>query len=206
MKKILFLSLSSLLLLSACGQSEKSDEKNVKSETKTSQTKNVKKDDKVVKVDGVTLKEPQKDTKCAACNMKVYQKSDALGKFSAQAVGEDGKNYFFDDLYCLLNYERKSKVKLKEKFVRDYKTLEWINVKDAKFVNGKIKTPMNVGYASFKDNKDAQAFAHEQHSHVDDLKIADKKALERFMKKQQMQEQGKDMKHDMKHDDAMKHQ
>ena len=181
MKKATVL-LATSLLLAACGNAETKQSEQTKEKTAT-KTELVKADQQTTKVDGYTLKEPKEDTKCAACDMKVYQKSDAMGKYSAQAIGEEGKNYFFDDLFCLLNYERKSGKKMKAKFVRDHKTSEWINVSDAKFVKGEIKTPMNVGIASFKEDKDAQAFAHEHHTEVEQLAAVDQKAMMRFMEK-----------------------
>ncbi|TDM39636.1 hypothetical protein ETI06_03825 [Macrococcoides goetzii] len=200
MKKASIL-LSTAILLTACGGNETSKQSNGQKSNDGVKTEQVKADQQTVKVDGYTLKEPQEDTKCAACNMKVYQKSDALGKYSAQAIGEDGKNYFFDDLFCLLNYERKSGKKMKAKFVRDHKTLEWVNVSDAKFVKGEIKTPMNVGIASFKAVEDAQKFAHQHDTKVEALKDVDKKAMMRFMEKQkQMKDMKKsDEKHEMHH-------
>lgn len=200
MKKVSIL-LSTAILLTACGGNETSKQSNGQKHDEGVKTEQVKADKQTTKVDGYTLKEPQKDTKCAACDMKVYQKSDALGKFSAQAIGEDGKNYFFDDLFCLLNYERKSGKKMKAKFVRDYDSLEWINVSDAKFVKGKIKTPMNVGIASFKDKEAAQKFAHHHHAKVEALKEVDKKAMMRFMEKQKHMKDMKksDEKHETHH-------
>ncbi|MCE4957987.1 nitrous oxide reductase accessory protein NosL [Macrococcoides caseolyticum] len=201
MKRVSIL-LSTAIILTACGGNETSKQSNGQKSNDGVKTEQVKVDQQTVKVDGYTLKEPQEDTKCAACNMKVYQKSDALGKYSAQAIGEDGKNYFFDDLFCLLNYERKSGKKMKAKFVRDYKTLEWINVSDAKFVKGEIKTPMNVGIASFKAEEDAQKFAHQHDTKVEALKDIDKKAMMRFMEKQkQMKDMKKsDEKHETHHE------
>ena len=181
MKKATVL-LATLLLLAACGNAETKQSEQTKEKTAT-KTEQVKADQQMTKVDGYTFKGPEEDTNWGACDMKVYQKFGAMGKYSAQAIGEDGKNYFFDDLFCLLNYERKSGKKMKAKFVRDHKTSEWINVSDAKFVKGEIKTPMNVGIASFKEDKDAQAFAHEHHTEVEQLAAVDQKAMMRFMEK-----------------------
>lgn len=103
------------------------------------------------------LKEPAKDEKCAFCNMKVYQKNNKLGAFTAQAIDDKGKNLFFDDAGCMLNYEREHNVTL-EKFVRDYDSKEWIHLEDAAVVAGDIKTPMNYGFAYFAQKADAQKF------------------------------------------------
>lgn len=192
MKKILVLFVSLIMLLAACGSKEETKKEE---DTKKATEKTVEKE---TKVDGFTLKEPEEDTKCAACDMKVYQKNHKHGKYSAQAIGEDGKNYFFDDLFCLLNYERKSGKKMKARFVRDHNSLEWVNVDKANFVKGKIKTPMNVGIASFKTEKEAKAFAEKFEAKVEKLSSVDKKAMMRFMEKQKEMKNGnKEHKHEM---------
>ncbi|WP_414050891.1 nitrous oxide reductase accessory protein NosL [Macrococcus animalis] len=192
MKRISVLFVALVMLLAACGTKE--DVKKAEG-TKKATEETVKKE---TKVDGYTLKEPQEDTKCAACDMKVYQKDHKHGKYSAQAIGEDGKNYFFDDLFCLLNYERKSGKKMKARFVRDHNSLEWINVDKANFVKGDIKTPMNVGIASFKTEKEAKVFAEKFEAEIEKLSSVDKKAMMRFMEKQKEMKKGnKEQEHEM---------
>ncbi|WP_414049183.1 nitrous oxide reductase accessory protein NosL [Macrococcus animalis] len=192
MKRISVLFVALVMLLAACGTKE--DVKKAEG-TKEVSEEAVKKE---TKVDGYTLKEPQEDTKCAACDMKVYQKDHNHGKYSAQAIGEDGKNYFFDDLFCLLNYERKSGKKMKARFVRDHNSLEWINVDKANFVKGDIKTPMNVGIASFKTEKEAKVFADKFEAEIEKLSSVDKKAMMRFMEKQKEMKKGnKAQEHEM---------
>ena len=138
------------------------------------------------------LKEPAKDEKCAFCNMKVYQKNNKLGAFTAQAIDGKGKNLFFDDAGCMLNYEREHNVTL-EKFVRDYDSKEWIHLEDAAVVAGDIKTPMNYGFAYFVQKADAQKFIDKHEGAklvaVEDI---DDKAHEKMKMKMNMQHEHMD--------------
>lgn len=152
-------------MLGACGTTEKANTDSSKNETKTTQS------DGSTVVDGVTLKEPAKDEVCAFCNMKVHQKTDDMGAFTAQAVDEKGKNLFFDDAGCMLNYERKHEVKL-NKYVRNYEDKDWMKLDDAVVVKGDIDTPMKYGFAYFKDDAAAEAFIKE-HSEAKIVKVSD---------------------------------
>lgn len=138
----------SAILLGACGQNDTTKEKTA---TKTEQTT------KASNAVDKRLKEPTKDTTCSFCNMKVYEAKNEMGAFTAQAIKKDGSTIFFDDIGCMLNQERKDKVTY-EKFVRDYNSKDWIKLADAIIVKADIKTPMNYGYAFFKDQKSADAF------------------------------------------------
>lgn len=152
-------------MLGACGTAEKANTDAGKTETKTTQN------DGSSVVDGVTLKEPAKDEVCAFCNMKVHQKTDDMGAFTAQAVDEKGKNLFFDDAGCMLNYERKHEVQLK-KYVRDYDSKEWMKLNEAFVVKGDIDTPMKYGFAYFKTEDAADAFI-KKHPEAKVVKVSD---------------------------------
>lgn len=140
----------SAILLGACGQN---DTKTTKEKTATKTEQTTKANNAVEK----RLKEPTKDSTCSFCNMKVYEAKNKMGAFTAQAIKKDGSTIFFDDIGCMLNQERKDKVTY-EKFVRDYNSKDWIKLADAIIVKADIKTPMNYGYAFFKDQKSADAF------------------------------------------------
>ena len=171
-------------LLGACGNSEDTSKK----EESTPKTE-VSKDDGTTVVDGIKLKEPAKDEVCAFCNMKAYAKSDDMGAFTAQAVDAKGKNLFFDDAGCMLNYERKHKVTL-DKFVRNYDDKSWMKLDDAIVVKGDIKTPMKYGFAYFGTKEAAESFIKE-HKEAKIVKASDIDDVshERFSKMG-------DMKHD----------
>ena len=171
------------LLLAGCGENTTSvnSENTTNSENQTTSAP----------VDN-RLKEPAKDEKCAFCNMKVYQKNNKLGAFTAQAIDDKGKNLFFDDAGCMLNYEREHNVTL-EKFVRDYDSKEWIHLEDAAVVAGDIKTPMNYGFAYFAQKADAQKFIDKHEgSKLVAVEDIDDKAHEKMKMKMNMQSEQMD--------------
>ncbi|GEK33539.1 nitrous oxide reductase accessory protein NosL [Kurthia sibirica] len=143
--------LSALLiasLLAACGNDKEATNNNTSSKTEQA--------DKSAAV-ATNLKEPAANEVCAFCNMEVYKKSDQQGAFTAQAIDDQGKNLFFDDSGCMLNYEKKHKVTL-DKYVRNYDDKDWLKLDQAVVVKGDMKTPMKYGFAFFKDDKAANAF------------------------------------------------
>lgn len=106
------------------------------------------------------LQEPTEDTVCAMCNMKVYTKDHEMGVFSAQAIKADGSIAFYDDIGCLLNAEFANE-EVNEKYVRDYISLNWMNVEQAYIVKTQLKSPMNWGYIFFKFEEDANTYIAE---------------------------------------------
>ena len=199
MKKMWLSSILVLLLMTvaACGtteekKTEKEDEKSQQTEEKSDESTGSE----------VALAEPDEKTVCEYCNMTVYPKDQDMGVFSAQGISEDGKNYFFDDIGCMLNQERQDNITL-DKYVRDYNTEEWVKLEDAVIVKAEIKTPMNYGYAFFKDEEGAQGFIDEQGSDkvsISSLDDIDEEASHRHMKKMEKMENGESM--DMNHDDG----
>ncbi|MEE1131523.1 MAG: nitrous oxide reductase accessory protein NosL [Caryophanon sp.] len=106
------------------------------------------------------LQEPTEDTVCAMCNMKVYTKDHEMGVFSAQAIKADGSIAFYDDIGCLLNAEFANE-EVNDKYVRDYISLNWMNVEQAYIVKTQLKSPMNWGYIFFKFEEDANTYIAE---------------------------------------------
>jgi uncharacterized lipoprotein YehR (DUF1307 family) len=140
----------------------------------------------------VAMAEPDENTMCVFCNMKVYPKEHELGKFTAKSATENGDVLFFDDIGCLFNYERDHSETAK-KYVRDYNTLEWIELQNATVVKADIKTPMNYGYAFFAKKEDADKFVSEQPgAMIVSWEDVDKVAHERYMKKKQMMQNKND--------------
>lgn len=129
------------------------------------------------------LAEPAADTVCEMCNMKVYMKDDEMGVFAAQAVKPDGSTAFYDDIGCLLNAEL-AQNQVNEKFVRDYVTLNWIDVEEAAVVKTELKSPMNWGYIFFKFEEDAQTYiAENPGAAIEELDVVKQAAKERREKK-----------------------
>lgn len=138
------------------------------------------------------MAEPDENTVCVFCNMKVYPKEHELGKFTAKSATENGDVLFFDDIGCLFNYERDHNEAAK-KYVRDYNTLEWIELQNATVVKADIKTPMNYGYAFFAKKEDGDKFVSEQPgAMIVSWEDVDKVAHERYMKKKQMMQNKED--------------
>ncbi|WP_341302829.1 nitrous oxide reductase accessory protein NosL [Lysinibacillus sp. FSL H8-0500] len=134
------------------------------------------------------LQEPAEDTVCEICNMKVYTKDHELGVFSAQSVKPDGTIAFYDDIGCLLNAELVQN-QTNEKFVRDYITLNWIDVEEATVVKTDMKSPMNWGYIFFAYEEDAKTYITENPTaKVEALDVVKQAAKER--REKMMQEKG----------------
>jgi len=102
-------------------------------------------------------KDVPKNSKCALCNMFVYQKKYKMGVFSSQAIKKNGKVVYYDDIGCLLYDEVKNKTKNK-KYVRDYKTLKWIKAENATYVKTNLHSPMEWGYVSFASKSEAKKY------------------------------------------------
>lgn len=147
------------MLLTACNQTEENNESTV-SNQESAQQQDVEQIAEKDWTQDARLQEPTEDTVCVMCNMKVYTKDHEMGVFSAQAIKEDGSIAFYDDIGCLLNAEF-ANVEVNEKFVRDYKTLNWFNVEQAYIVKTKLKSPMNWGYIFFKYEDDAKTYMDE---------------------------------------------
>lgn len=206
MKKIFSLFVLLLMLtLAACGQSEEATNNEEASSLETPEaeetTAEEKTDAEEVATPDPRLQEPTEDTVCEMCNMKVYEKDHELGKFSAQAIKEDGSIAFYDDIGCLLNAELAFN-ETNDKYVRDFNTLEWVLVDDATIVKTDLKTPMNWGYAFFKNEEDANRYIEENEGYyiqqLDTVKQEAKERREAKLKKQAEQQgngQGMEMHH-----------
>ena len=95
--------------------------------------------------------------RCAECNMVVNNRI-----YAAQIVNS-GKPLFFDDIGCLVQYERQGKVQtnaVQARFVRSVTTDAWLEVTKAVWVSTKdVRTPMGYGLHAFVDLPAAEAFA-----------------------------------------------
>lgn len=125
-------------------------------------------------------KDVPKHSKCALCNMVVYQKKSKMGVFSSQAIKKNGKVVYYDDIGCLLYDEVKHKTKNK-KYVRDYKTLKWIKAEKATYVKTNLRSPMGWGYISFASKSQAKKYvAKHKTSKIVKLSTIRKKAINRY--------------------------
>lgn len=196
--------LTLLFALAACNSEEEAKKEAEKEAPDTEeQAKETEKVEEVEVASAVDprLQEPTEDTVCEMCNMVVYQKDHEMGKFSAQAIKADGSIAFYDDIGCLLNAELAHN-ETNEKFVRDFNTLEWVLVDNATIVKTDLKTPMNWGYAFFKEEADAQKFIDENEGYkVVELETVKQEAKERreAKLKKQAEQQGQGNGEGMQH-------
>jgi hypothetical protein len=198
MKKFLLFCLSVMLIVffSGCGADD-STSKEPKKESATTETETAKtgeNQEKTVAEHEHSPLEVKADTVCDSCNMKVYEKDHEFGVFSAQGVTQDGENVFFDDIGCLLNYERKNGKALAVEWIRDYSTLEWTEQDMSVPVKTNLESPMKWGYVMFDTKEKAEAFAADKANSalapdVTDWTVVDNAANERFQKKMQAQKQ-----------------
>lgn len=89
--------------------------------------------------------------------MIVYQQNVPLGVFSAQAIKKNGKVVYYDDISCLL-YDEVKNHETNKKYVRDYKTLNWVQVEKATYVKTSLTSPMDDGYIYFAKEVEAKNY------------------------------------------------
>ncbi len=95
---------------------------------------------------------------CAECRMILGDK-----RFAAALVDEAGELQKFDDIGCMRMHQSHGGAAIKNFWVHDYATEEWITGKDAFFMQtDKLITPMGYGIAAFATQQAAQKFAAEQ--------------------------------------------
>ena len=181
MKKVLLV-IPLVIALYACGKEESKPTEQT-DEAKTAQQVNEAAKDKSSLVDA-RLSEPTEDTHCSMCNMKVYTKEHEMGVFTAQAIKPDGSVVFYDDIGCLLNDEYVNQIE-NEKFVRDFNTLNWLDVEEAVIVKTDLKSPMNWGYIFLKSSEDADAYVKEHNTaKVTPIAQVREEAIERHKNKE----------------------
>ena len=125
-------------------------------------------------------KDVPKNSKCALCNMVVYQKEYKMGVFSSQAIKKNGKVVYYDDIGCLLYDEVKNKTKNK-KYVRDYKTLKWIKRRMRHTSRQTCILLWNGAYVSFASKSEAKKYiAKHKKFKIVKLSTIKKSAINRY--------------------------
>ena len=115
----------------------------------------------VQKVGGLPVIHYGKDV-CAECRMIIMDKRFA----SAIQSGSDDI-LKFDDIGCMILYERKNSIASKYSWVHDYVTGEWLESGKAFFVHStQLVTPMGHGIAAFSSRGDAMRFLEKQEGQV----------------------------------------
>ena len=92
---------------------------------------------------------------CERCKMVLSDR-----KFSAQAINpENGRNYVFDDIGCVILWFKENKIACKDNaviWVNDAKTGEWIDARKAFYDTLNI-TPMAYGFGAHAKKEDIKA-------------------------------------------------
>ena len=95
--------------------------------------------------------------KCVECGMTVDQNS----KFAGEVITRDNKNLFFCDIGDMLLHFRANREKMKDIYVRDYTTGEWVDGRKAFYVlNKNLKTPMSWSIAAFIEESAAKKWGN----------------------------------------------
>ncbi len=94
--------------------------------------------------------------KCTVCGMKVNME----GKFASWGKDANNNLVYFCDVGDMLYHLQKNSGTLKEVYVKDYEKNEWIEAKEAFYVQAKehFRTPMRWGIAAFKNKEDAKKY------------------------------------------------
>lgn len=75
-------------------------------------------------------------------------------KHSAQAINSEGKNWFFDDVGCMVTWFEKQKMRNKiDLWVYTNDTKKWIKAKNAWYSRNDF-TPMNYGFGAYEHKHD----------------------------------------------------
>lgn len=93
---------------------------------------------------------------CAKCGMSVKDSG-----YAAELIADNGKVYKFDDLGCLLAYQKNNPgVAAAARYVQDAGSHAWVALEQAFYVLSKdVDTPMGYGIRAFSQKADAQKFA-----------------------------------------------
>ena len=95
---------------------------------------------------------------CEVCGMAI-----ADDEHATQIVLENERSLKYDDIGDMFVWiEENGEDDVGAKFVRDFNSLEWIQLEDASFVyDEEISTPMGFGVISFQDSEEAQEYIDE---------------------------------------------
>jgi len=107
---------------------------------------------------------------CAQCQMSVKDSG-----FAAQAIADDGRVYWFDDVGCLFAYlAGDTSIKIAARYVQDEQTRKWQALEKAFFVQSKeVATPMGYGIHAFASKAAAAGFAKSRRDGAKVLALGD---------------------------------
>jgi copper chaperone NosL len=90
---------------------------------------------------------------CVHCKMRIVDL-----KFNTQLQTDKGRILHFDSIECLINWIKEHpEVKIKNAWVKDYLTGEWIEYKKAiYFISKDIPSPMGANLSAYKEEKEIE--------------------------------------------------
>ncbi|MFN3603869.1 MAG: nitrous oxide reductase accessory protein NosL [Leptonema sp. (in: bacteria)] len=96
---------------------------------------------------------------CALCKMKIVDL-----KFNTQLQTSKGKILHFDSIECLVRWlEQNKEVAIKNAWVKDYTTGEWVVYKDAYYLASKnLPSPMGAFLSSYKNKESVEKIQKEK--------------------------------------------
>jgi nitrous oxide reductase accessory protein NosL len=98
--------------------------------------------------------EPPKSARCVVCTMDV----NMMPNLTSQAKLKDGKRVFAESPKHIIEFFLKNRDRVKEIWVRDFKSGKWINGMRAYYVPIE-EGPMGMDLAAFKSKSRAKKFA-----------------------------------------------
>src|SRR5699024_8186486 len=140
------------LILAACGGgSDSTNDAEVTSSEETESTETTELEYEPEDID------PDTDV-CEVCGMAI-----ADDEHATQIVLENERSLKYDDIGDMFVWiEENGEDDVGAKFVRDFNSLEWIQLEDASFVyDEEISTPMGFGVISFQDSDEAEEYIDE---------------------------------------------
>ena len=90
---------------------------------------------------------------CAFCKMAISER-----QYAAQMISEDEAVMKFDDIGCMLKYQKANSggARPAAVYVAHSRTKAWLNAEDAVFVRSEtVKTPMGSGIIAFASTDEA---------------------------------------------------
>ncbi len=89
---------------------------------------------------------------CDECRMIVNE-----ARFAAGLINSDFQTRRFDDIGCLLIYQKKHHETIQKAWVQDYQTQKWLPADNAVFIkNSEIATPMGHGIVAVSTEENAR--------------------------------------------------
>jgi hypothetical protein len=89
-----------------------------------------------------------KEYQCSECNMDI----EDMG-YLVELIRDDGVTYFFDDIGCLILWQKNHSFENTKIIAKTLDTKEWIDIK-ACWYSRVDNTPMGYGFAPYKIKKD----------------------------------------------------